>query len=153
MAPAERHEEGGLIVVGASLAGLVAAIAAADHGHRVALIERSKDLGGLAGTEAESIAAAGTRFQRVADVADSPERLLADVDATVRRHADPAVARALAAQGAALVEWLADRCGASIALQSTAPTGGHSVARLHTVGEHGGARIPGDQAPTMDKLQ
>jgi fumarate reductase flavoprotein subunit len=137
---AERFEEAGLIVVGGSLAGLVAAIAAADHGHRVVVVERAKELGGLAATESESIAAAGTRFQRVADVSDAPERLIAELDASMR-PSDPALAQALVGQGALLVEWLADRCGAQVALQSTVPTGGHRIARLHSVGEQGGASL------------
>jgi fumarate reductase flavoprotein subunit len=139
--PGERYEEAGLIVVGASLAGLVTAIAAADHGHRVVLVERTKDLGGLAATSAESIAAAGTRFQRVADVADDNERLLADLAVTGCHPADPDVARAIIEQGAGLVEWLADRCGAQITLQSTTPAGHHSIGRLHAVGEQGGASL------------
>jgi fumarate reductase flavoprotein subunit len=139
--PGERNEEAGLIVVGASLAGLVTAIAAADHGHRVVLVERSKDLGGLAATSAESIAAAGTRFQRVADVVDDADRLLADLAATGAQTGDPELARAIVDQGAGLVEWLADRCGAQVALQSTTATGHHSIARLHAVGEQGGASI------------
>jgi fumarate reductase flavoprotein subunit len=138
---AERFEEAGLIVVGGSLAGLVTAIAAADHGHRVVVVERAKELGGLAATESESIAAAGTRFQRVADVSDAPERLLAELDATPRHANDPALAKALVDQGAALVEWLADRCGAQVTLQSTSPSGGHRIARLHAVGEQGGASL------------
>jgi fumarate reductase flavoprotein subunit len=137
--PGERYEEVGLIVVGASLAGLVTAIAAADHGHRVVLVERSKDLGGLAATSPESIAAAGTRFQRVADVVDDTDRLLADL--AVSGAGDSELVRAIVDQGAGLVEWLADRCGAQIALQSTTPTGHHSIARLHAVGEQGGASL------------
>src|SRR5258706_8970744 len=138
---AERHEEAGLIVVGGSVAGLVAAISAADHGHRVVLVERSKDLGGLAATWSESIAAGGTRFQRVADVVDSAERLRADIEATTPDHGDPELASALVGQAANLVEWLADRCGAQVVLHSTTPSGGHSAARLHGVGEQGGASL------------
>src|SRR5262249_55551486 len=137
----ERYEEAGLIVVGASLAGLVTAIAAADHGHRVVLVERSKELGGLAATSPESIAAAGTRFQRVADVVDGADRLLADIAASGCQSGDPELTRAVVEQGPALVEWLADRCGAQIALQSTTATGHHSIARLHTVGDQGGASL------------
>jgi fumarate reductase flavoprotein subunit len=141
MAPAERTEDAGLIVVGASLAGLIAAITAADHGHRVALVERSKDLGGLAATSAESIAAAGTRFQRVADVVDTTDGLLADLAATAGHPADPDLTRAVVEQGAALVEWLADRCGAQVVLQSTTATDRHSSPRLHGGGEQGGASL------------
>jgi len=138
---AERHEDAGLIVVGGSVAGLIAAITAADHGHRVVLLERSKELGGLAATWSESIAAGGTRFQRVADVVDSAAGLRADIEATTPDHGDPDLVGALVGQGAALVEWLADRCGAQVMLHSTTPTGGHKAARLHAVGEQGGASL------------
>ncbi|MGH7893586.1 MAG: FAD-binding protein, partial [Candidatus Binatia bacterium] len=131
----------GLIVVGASVGGLVAAITAADHGHRVVLLERARDLGGGAATESEAIAAAGTRFQRVADVADAPEQLLADLTATTRHHVEEGVAQTLAAQSANLVEWLADRCGVQITLQSKTAVGGHTTPRLHAVGDQGGASL------------
>ncbi len=141
MAAAERHESVGLIVVGASVGGLVAAITAADHGHRVALLERAKELGGGAGTESEAIAAAGTRFQRVADVHDTPDRLIADLRATTRHYLETDEAAALVAQSAGLVDWLADRCGVQVTLQSRTAVGGHSAPRLHAVGEQGGASL------------
>src|SRR5262245_50700938 len=133
MASPERKETAGLIVVGASLGGLVTAIAAADHGHRVVVIERAKDLGGAAGAASESIAAAGTRFQRVLGIKDDPDRLLADLVATSHPHVDEGLAGALVRQSASLVEWLADRCGVSISLQPSVATGGHTTARLHAV--------------------
>jgi fumarate reductase flavoprotein subunit len=141
MASGDRQESAGLIVVGASLGGMVAAITAADHGHRVVLLERAKELGGAAATEPEAIAAAGTRFQRVADVDDAPERLVAELIATPHPAADEALVRALATQSPILVEWLADRCGVSVSLQSKTATGGHARPRLHAVGEQGGATL------------
>ena len=141
MAAGARVEQAGLIVVGGGAAGMVTAITAADHGHRVVLIERAKDLGGLAATWSECIAAAGTRFQRVADIADAPERLRADIDAVLPAHGEPVLADALVAQGASLVEWLADRCDVDVRLQSATAQGGHGVARLHSVGDQGGASL------------
>src|SRR5689334_3279747 len=118
MASGDRQEAANLIVVGASLAGMVAAVTAADHGHRVVLLERGKDLGGAAATESEAIAAAGTRFQRVADVDDAPERLLGEIGAVASGDLDADLARALVEHSPVLVEWLADRCGAQVSLQS-----------------------------------
>ena len=141
MAAGARVEQAGLIVVGGGAAGMVAAIAAADHGHRVVLLERAKDLGGLAATTSECIAAAGTRFQRVADVVDAPDNLRRDIDAVLPDHGDVALADALVSQGASLVEWLADRCDVEVRLQSTTAQGGHGIARLHSVGEQGGASL------------
>jgi succinate dehydrogenase/fumarate reductase flavoprotein subunit len=141
MASGDRQEAASLIVVGASLAGMVAAVTAADHGHRVVLLERGKDLGGAAATESEAIAAAGTRFQRVADVDDAPERLLAEIGAGGEVDGD--VARAVVEHSPVLVEWLADRCGAQVSLQSKTASGGHRIPRLHAVGEQGGASLAG----------
>ena len=141
MASTERREAAGLIVVGASVGGLLTAITAADHGYRVVLLERAKELGGSAGQDSETIAAAGTRFQRVADVTDSTDRLLADLQGAAPGRAAPELVRAIVEQSAALVEWLANRCGVGVTLQSKTAAGGHGVPRLHAVGEQGGAGL------------
>ena len=141
MALPQRFEDVGLVVVGGSVAGMIAALTAADRGHRVALIERNKDLGGLAASCAETLAAAGTRFQGGANIADKAALFLGDAKSALGNTADPAVTGAVVGQAVALVEWLADRCGVQIALQSTTATGGHGRARLHSVGEQGGASL------------
>src|SRR5580765_5511225 len=133
------HEEADLIVVGASVGGLAAAVIAADRGCRTILIERGKELGGGAANESEALAAAGTRFQDAAGIGDAPDRLVADVVAA-GAQVDADVARAVAEQGAPVVAWLADRCGVPITLLPAAVRG-HSVARLHSPGERGGARL------------
>src|SRR5438067_12916914 len=135
------HDEADLIVVGASVAGLAAAVIAADRGARTIVLERTKVLGGGAGSEAELIAAAGSRFQQDAGISDDPTRLADDILTASGQAAEPAVVQAVAAQGAALIAWLADRCGVPIALVRGRTPAGHSVARLHTPGERGGARL------------
>jgi len=72
---------------------------------------------------------------------DTPARLRADIDTATPDHGAPELADALVGQGASLVEWLADRCGAQVALQSTTPLGGHGAPRLHAVGDQGGASL------------
>jgi fumarate reductase flavoprotein subunit len=139
------QDEADLVVVGASLGGLAAAVTAADRGCRVLLVERTKELGGRAGGEAELLAAAGTRWQQAAGMSDGPERLADDILAATRHHVEPALATALARQSAATATWLADRCGAPIELLA-GHDGGHSAARLHLAGERGGARLVADLA-------
>src|SRR3989454_6720698 len=78
MARGSWHEEVDLVVVGASVGGLAAAVMAADRGCRTIVVERTKELGGGAATEAEMIAAAGSRWQRAAGIDDGPERLADD---------------------------------------------------------------------------
>ena len=137
------HEETDLIVVGASVGGLAAALLAGDRRCRTIVFERGKELGGGAGNEAETIAAAGSRFQGAAGIADDPGRFVADMLAASRHHLEPEVAAALAEQGPAVVAWLADRCGTPIELLAQAGIG-HAVARLHAPGERGGTTLVAD---------
>jgi succinate dehydrogenase/fumarate reductase flavoprotein subunit len=144
MAHGPWHEEVDLIIVGASTGGLAAAVIAADRGCRTLIVERTKELGGGASAEAELVAAAGTRFQQAASVDDSPARLVEDLLAASGREVEPELAAAIAEQGAPLVAWLADRCGARVSLIANQATSGHQVARLHIVGERGGASLVAD---------
>ena len=86
--PDPRQEPAGLIVVGASVGGLAAAVMAADRGCRTIVVERGKELGGGAAPDAETIAASGSRFQRDAGVQDSPDRFAADILSVSRHHVE-----------------------------------------------------------------
>ena len=132
-----------LIVVGGSIGGLAAAIIAADRRCRALILERGKELGGSAGAEAETIAAAGSRLQQEAGIADSPAQLVDDILASARHHVEPALVSALAEQGAPLVAWLASRCGSAVELLR-GPRTGHCAARLHVPGPRGGASLVAD---------
>ena len=96
MPGADRREGADLVVVGASVGGLTAAITAADRGCQVILVERTKDLGGGAATAGEAVVAAGTRWQREAGVTDDPGRLAADVLASGVATEDGPLVSALA---------------------------------------------------------
>src|SRR5436305_1362267 len=96
MARGAWHEEVDLVVVGASVGGLAAAVAAADRGCRTIVVERTKELGGGAASEAEMIPAAGSRWQRAAGIDDGPVRLAADVLAATHHHVQPELAAARA---------------------------------------------------------
>jgi fumarate reductase flavoprotein subunit len=144
MARSPWHEEADLIVVGGSVGGLTAAITAADKRCRVIVVEHAKELGGGAGAEPEAIAAPGSRFQQAAGIADTPARLVDDVQAASRHHVEAELVAALAEQGAPVVAWLADRCGSGVELLPGQVGGGHSVARLHGPGERGGASLVAD---------
>ena len=136
----DRREGADLIVVGASVGGLVAAIVAADRGCQVAVVERTKELGGGASLTPEAVAAAGTRWQQSAGVSDDAERFATDLIAGGAAPGSDELIRALAKQSAPLVEWLADRCGAPFQLVG-ARSDAASVSRLHACGEQGGASL------------
>jgi fumarate reductase flavoprotein subunit len=129
-----------MIVVGASVGGLAAAIIAADRGCQVTVVERGKDLGGSAALTPESVAAASTRWQHAAGVSDDPDRFAADLLAGGAAPESEEVVRALAKQSGPLVEWLADRCGAPFQLVKPG-SGEVSVPRLHACADQGGASL------------
>src|ERR1700724_4872866 len=68
-----------VLVIGAGACGLAAAIPAHDSGVSVAIIEKLDRPGGNSSLSTGSVPAAGSRFQREAGIADSPERFVADL--------------------------------------------------------------------------
>jgi fumarate reductase flavoprotein subunit len=149
----DKRETADVVVVGASAGGLAAALLAADQGARVVIAERTKTLGGSAVYEPEHVAACGTRFQRAAGVDDSVEKMMADLIAETHHHLDLELTRAVVAESTALVEWLADRCGMSVALVRESRGRGHTEPRLHTVGEQGGAGLVAALAQLVGRHQ
>jgi fumarate reductase flavoprotein subunit len=141
MSGTDKRETADLVVVGASVGGLAAALLAADQGARVLIAERTKTLGGSAAFEPEHVAACGTRFQRAAAIDDSPDVMMADLIAETHHHLDQELTRAVVAESAAIVEWLADRCDLPVSLVRASAGRGHSQPRLHALGPQGGAGV------------
>jgi fumarate reductase flavoprotein subunit len=96
------------VIVGAGAAGLAAAVAAADRGARVCLLEGSGEVGGALRISPGPISGAGTRRQAERGIADSPAQHYADAMRASRGGADPAfLSLAVGLQGP-LVDWLTD---------------------------------------------
>ena len=83
--------EADLIVVGAGLAGLAAALAAREAGARVLLLEKTRSPGGSTVTSGGSFAFAGTAEQRELGIDDSPARLREDLARVGGGVAEPAL--------------------------------------------------------------
>ena len=83
-----------------------AAIAAADRGLRVALIEAADRLGGALFLSSASISAAGTSIQAAAGVEDDPQAHFADCLRINHGTGDHALIRRWTDGAAAMVEWL-----------------------------------------------
>lgn len=124
--------EADVLVVGAGACGFAAAIAAADGGARVAMVEKGERLG-LCNTALStgSVPGAGSRFQREAGIDDSAERLYADLIRQSGPHDIPELAHRLALESASLVEWLVDEAHVDLRLITDYRHVGHSVERLH----------------------
>lgn len=120
-----------LLVIGAGACGLAAAIAAADAGLTVAIIEKTDRPGGNSALSTGSVPGSGSRFQREAGIVDDAETHLRDLMQIAGETDDPALVRRMAEVSAETVEWLIDTVGARMQLITAYRHIGHSVPRLH----------------------
>jgi fumarate reductase flavoprotein subunit len=120
-----------LLIVGAGAAGLCAALAAKEAGVDAVVIERDAVPSGSTALSAGLVPAAGTRFRRAKGVADSPDRLAADIQRKAHGEAPAALVEAVARGSAPLIEWLADRHAFPFELIENFNYPGHSALRMH----------------------
>lgn len=128
-------------ILGAGAAGLVAALAAAERGQEVLLLERDARPQGSTALSAGLIPAAGTRWQQAAGIADSPALFAADILRKAAGQPDPALVAALSAGAAPVLEWLADRHGLPFSLVDDFDYPGHSKRRMHGLPDRAGATL------------
>lgn len=95
-----------LIVVGAGLAGLSAAITAADEGASVILIDKRYKPGGTAMGAGGSYSAAGSRLQIAKHIDDSPAKHFDDANRIGKGKADPSLLRLYTEQASSVQAWL-----------------------------------------------
>ncbi|MCY4025808.1 MAG: FAD-dependent oxidoreductase [Acidobacteria bacterium] len=94
------------VIVGAGTAGMPCAITAAQHGARVAVVEKTAEVGGSLHVSAGSMSAAGTRRQRERGIDDDPRLHLDDIIRITRGTANPALARLAVEEAPHAVDWL-----------------------------------------------
>lgn len=95
-----------VVVVGAGLAGHCAALAAAEDGASVVLLEKTPQPGGSTLSSAGSFALAGTELQAAAGVTDTPQGLEAELKKVAGGQADPALVRLYADHQLEAYDWL-----------------------------------------------
>src|SRR6476620_10679148 len=100
-----------LLIIGAGAAGLCAALAAKEIGVDPVVIERDAVPSGSTALSAGLIPAAGTRFQREKDIADSAKLFAEDIARKSHDEADPRLVQAVASKAGPTVEWLAEAYG------------------------------------------
>jgi fumarate reductase flavoprotein subunit len=147
----DRQPDVDVLVIGAGACGLAAAIAAHDAGGEVAIIEKLDRPGGNSALSTGSIPAAGTRFQREAGIADSPERFIDDLMRTGGATDCPHLVRRLVETSAATVEWLVDCVGARMTLVTAYKHVGHSLPRLHAPASRRGRDLVDDLLAAVER--
>jgi fumarate reductase flavoprotein subunit len=135
-----------IIVVGAGGCGLTAALAAAQQGARVLLLEKTDSPGGNTGGTT-AVIAAGTRFQREKGIEDSPAQLAEEILRRNGGQGNRALTERLTRDSAAVLEWLADTTGVEFTVSSMAS--GHGVSRSHSCG--GGWALIRCLAPAVER--
>lgn len=140
-----------ILVIGAGACGLAAAIAAHDGGASVSIVEKRDRPGGNSSLSTGSVPGAGSRFQREAGIADSPEKMIADLSRIAGETDDPALLRRMAEVSAETVEWLVDTVQARMFLITAYKHIGHTVERLHAPKSRRGQDLVDDLLAAIEK--
>ena len=120
-----------IVVVGAGACGTAAALAAADRGLNILLLEKTRRVEGNTALSQGMVPAAGTRFQQEAGVKDTPEAMAEDIFRQNSYESDPELSLFLCRESKALVEWLVDRVGVDLRLITDFNYTGFSQFRIH----------------------
>ena len=116
-----------VVIIGAGGTGLCAALAVADSGQEVLVIERDSTPLGTTAMSTGLIPAAGTPEQAAEGIEDSPELFAEDIARKTKGRADPAMALNIARESAETVSWLRDKHGVPLDLLGGFTYPGHSV--------------------------
>lgn len=120
-----------IAIVGGGCAGLVAAMAAREHGAEVIVFERDPLPRGSTALSSGLIPAAGTLLQKRAGIVDSPELLAADIRKKSRNEVDEVLLRAVTTAVGPAVDWLMERHGVPFTLVEGFQYPGVSARRMH----------------------
>lgn len=131
-----------VLIIGAGASGLTAALAAAEAGAEVVVLERDASPSGSTSMSSGFVPAPGTRFQAAIGVTDdTPELFHADLMAKSYGKSDARLARLAAETIGPALEWLADTGGVEWHVLDDFLYPGHARHRMHAVPENTGAAL------------
>lgn len=129
------------LIIGAGAGGMVAALAAAEAGQEVLVLEADAIASGSTALSAGLIPAAATRFQRDAKINDTPETFARDIQNKAHDENDQALVDALSQGAGPAIEWLATRHGLPFSLVTDFDYPGHSHRRMHGLPTRSGQEL------------
>ena len=130
-----------LLVLGAGAAGMMGALAAAQGGRRVLLVEPFMDQANNLAISGGLIPAAGSACQAQAGVKDGPEQWLADLRTFAGDSVNERIATPVAQALPAVIDFLISRLHAPICFLPDVVSTGHSQCRFHSTLPAGGAAL------------
>ena len=120
-----------ILIIGAGGCGLIAALAAAQLGARVLVIEKEKAAGGNTSLSQAMVPAVGSRVQKSAGVEDSVALMVSDILQKNDHGSDPELTERIAGQSGRLIDWLEESVGVGLDLVTDFLYPGHSRHRIH----------------------
>lgn len=120
-----------LVIIGGGLAGLTAAMTAAERGLEVVLLEKLDQTGGSSALSGGCLAFAGTDLQKSLGIEDSAENLEHDLLEVGKHENDPELVRTYAKNQLATYEWLKSK--GVIFGDTIEASSGQSAPRSHNV--------------------
>lgn len=138
--PARWDQTVDVLVVGSGFAGLAAALEAKTAGAaEVLVIDKMPVYGGNSIINGGDFAAPATPMQKAAGIQDSPELMLKDMMKAGGQINHPVLARTVAENAAATLQWCIDFVGAKFTRVNF--HGGHSVKRAHQTDNQSGSGL------------
>jgi fumarate reductase flavoprotein subunit len=130
-----------LVIIGGGAAGMVAALTAKAQGLDPLVLERDPLPRGSTALSAGLIPAAGTRWQKTADITDTSELFAADIVHKAHDEPDPALVRLVTETVGPTLEWLADTHDLPFSLVDDFRYPGHSQLRMHGLPSRSGGEL------------
>lgn len=133
-----------VVVVGSGGCGLAAAMAAAQGGAEVVVLEKQERPWSNTARSGGMIPAAGTRFQREAGITETADDFAVDIFHKNHDTSDPEMTHHLARTATEMVEWLVDGVGVDLVFIDDFKYPGHSEYRMHAPPSRTGAALVAD---------
>ncbi|GKX32681.1 MAG: fumarate reductase flavoprotein subunit [Rhizobiaceae bacterium MnEN-MB40S] len=130
-----------VVIIGAGACGLTAAMAAAEKGADVIVLERDKSPRGSTSMSSGFIPAAGTKTQKAMEIDDNAELLYDDIMAKSHGLSHPATADLAARSIGPAIDWLGDAHGVEWIVIDDFLYPGFSRPRMHTLADKTGEAL------------
>lgn len=119
-----------VIIVGAGMAGLCAAVEAANIGAKVLVLEKEKEIGGSSLLSGRFMAFAETDLQKKEGIEDSTELLVQDMLSVGQGKNEKTLVEAYGSHQLQTYHWLVEK---GVQFHTVQAASGHSVPRGHTI--------------------